>query len=157
MDILTSCHSSSVGPSLREEIVCALTDYFAAVTVDDDAEGEIVNCETQDSNWELGYDGCGGTWSVEFKQLREAGQGEGEFAVRTACVGVDPALECLLTFHVRFVLYKNGEAHAHCHYDPEYAPVAFDWEGPFTVIAGDGVLHIFERMLYNEMYNPACG
>jgi len=146
-------HSNFVGPSLREQVVCALTDYFSAVTVDD--ASTQMYCETQDSNWELGYDGCGGTWRVEFKQLRATGRGEGEFAVHTACVGVDPALECLLTFHVRFVLYKNGAAHAHYHYDPECPPAAFDWGGPFTVIAGDGVLHIFERMLYNEMYSPS--
>ena len=141
-----------VGRALRCEIVDALTDYFAAVST---GPNEAPDGSSRNSQWELGYDGGGGVWGVKFEQLLAAGQGDGELAVYTAFVDVDPALECLLTFHARFVLYKNGEVHAHYHYDPEWGPTAFDWEGPFTLIAHGGVLHVFERALYYEMYNSS--
>ena len=143
--------NGDVNDALENRIISALTDYFSEIDVDSgDGDGDAG--VDAGSRWELGYDGCGGKWRVHFVQLRPAGPGVGECPVYTACVPMDPGLECLLSYHVRFVLYQNGEEQGAYHYDPEWPLAAFDWGGSFTLIAGDEVLHVFERELYYEMY-----
>lgn len=155
--------SDSVTPELQNKLIAALADYFSAVELDEDQSvpnewgvlttpniGEVPAGVIE---WTLGYEGMadGTRWPVSFVQIREGGEGVGEFPAYTACVELQESIMSILSFYVRFVLYKDGEPHAVHHYNPEIPIIEFDWDGPFAVSVGGGMLHLFERELYLDM------
>jgi len=144
--------SSNVSPELQNKLIVALADYFSSVELDETTPEENTHVPLE---WTLGSESTQSRWPVSFVQIREGGDGVGEFPAYSACVELQENLSYILSFHVRFVLYKNGKPHAVHHYNPEL-PITimeFDWDGPFVVAVEGGALHLFEKELYVDMAN----
>jgi hypothetical protein len=145
-----------ISAELQNKLIDALSDYFASVEI----ESPVETPSTQPPlpiEWSLGYEGLAKRWPVDFVQIREGGDGIGEFPAYSACVSLSAELKCILSFHVRFVLYKNGVAHGVHHHDPEWPITEFDWNGPFVVAACGNLLHLFEQELYVDMTQRSFG